>query len=72
MWVALVRLIVSCNFGPSWADPTMANTQDHQMSVFASRNADAIMQRARDLHAGSIEAAPVGLREIFLQKVREN
>lgn len=47
-------------------------TSGHQMSVFASRNADAIMERARDLHAGSIEAAPVGLREIFLQKVKEN
>ena len=46
-------------------------TSGHQMSVFASRNADAIMERARDLHAGSIEAAPVGLREIFLQKVKE-
>jgi ABC-2 type transport system ATP-binding protein len=47
-------------------------TSGHQMSVFASRNADAIMERARDLHAGSIEAAPVGLREIFLHKVKEN
>ena len=46
-------------------------TSGHQLSVFASRNADAIIERARDLHAGSIEAAPVGLREIFLQKVRE-
>jgi ABC-2 type transport system ATP-binding protein len=46
-------------------------TSGHQMSVFASRNADAIMERARDLQAGSIEAAPVGLREIFLQKVKE-
>jgi ABC-2 type transport system ATP-binding protein len=47
-------------------------TSGHQMSVFASRNADAIMERARDLHAGSIECAPVGLREIFLRKVKEN
>jgi ABC-2 type transport system ATP-binding protein len=46
-------------------------TRGRQMSLFASRNADAIMERARDLHAGSIEATPVGLREIFLQKVRE-
>jgi ABC-2 type transport system ATP-binding protein len=44
----------------------------YQMSIFASKNTDAIMERARDLHAGSIEAAPVGLREIFLQKVKEN
>jgi ABC-2 type transport system ATP-binding protein len=47
-------------------------TRGHQMSVFASCNADAIVERARDLHAGSIEVAPVGLREIFLQKVKEN
>ena len=47
-------------------------TRGHQTSIFASRNADAIMERARDLHAGSIEAAPVGLREIFLHKVKEN
>jgi ABC-2 type transport system ATP-binding protein len=47
-------------------------TSGHQMSVFASSNSDAIIERARDLHAGSIEAAPVGLREIFLQKVRED
>jgi ABC-2 type transport system ATP-binding protein len=47
-------------------------TRGHQTSVFASRNAEAVIERARDLHAGSIEAAPVGLREIFLQKVKEN
>jgi hypothetical protein len=47
-------------------------TRGHQTSVFASRNAEAVIERARDLHAGSIEAAPVGLREIFLQKVKAN
>ena len=41
------------------------------MAVFASGNADAIVERARDFDASSIEVAPVGLREIFLQTVRE-
>lgn len=47
-------------------------TNGHQINVFASGNAEAIVERARDLHASSIEVAPVGLRDIFLQKVKEN
>lgn len=43
-----------------------------QMSVFASKNADAVIERAQYLHATSIEVVPVGLREIFLETVREN
>jgi ABC-2 type transport system ATP-binding protein len=46
-------------------------TSGHQMAVFASGNADAIVERARDFDASSIEVAPVGLREIFLQTARE-
>jgi len=46
-------------------------TSGHQMSVLASWNADEIVERARDLNASSIEVAPVGLREVFLQKVKE-
>jgi len=42
------------------------------MSVFASTNAEAVIQRARDLDAISIEVAPVGLRDIFLETVKEN
>ena len=45
-------------------------TSGHQMAVFVSDNADAIVERARDFNASSIEVAPVGLREIFLQTVR--
>ncbi|HTS66063.1 MAG TPA: ABC transporter ATP-binding protein [Candidatus Acidoferrales bacterium] len=44
----------------------------HQWSVFASGNADAIVDRARDFHASSIQVTPVGLREIFLEMAREN
>ncbi|MGO9270957.1 MAG: ATP-binding cassette domain-containing protein [Terriglobia bacterium] len=47
-------------------------TQGHQMSVFASRNAEAVIERARDLSAVSVEVAPVGLRDIFLDTVKEN
>ena len=42
------------------------------MSVFASGNAEAVIERARDLDAVSVEVAPVGLREIFLETVKEN
>jgi ABC-2 type transport system ATP-binding protein len=47
-------------------------TKGLQLSVFASGNVDGITERARDLHASSIQVAPLGLREIFLQKAKEN
>ena len=47
-------------------------TKGNQVSVFASRNAEAVIERARDLDAVSVEVAPVGLREIFLETVKEN
>lgn len=47
-------------------------TSGHQMSVFASRNAEAVIERAHDLNAVSVEVAPVGLRDIFLETVKEN
>ncbi len=47
-------------------------TSGCQMSVFASRNADAIVERAQDLNALSVEVAPIGLRDIFLETVKEN
>ncbi len=42
----------------------------NQMAVIASRNADAIVEHARQLHAISIEVVPLGLREIYLQTAR--
>jgi hypothetical protein len=42
------------------------------MSVFANDNADEVIQRARDLNAVYVEVAPVGLRDIFLETVKEN
>ena len=42
------------------------------MSVFASNNAEAVIELARGLNAISVEVAPVGLRDIFLETVRVN
>jgi len=46
-------------------------TSGLQMSLFTSANADAVVERAHDLHAVSVEVAPVSLREIFLETVKE-
>jgi ABC-2 type transport system ATP-binding protein len=35
----------------------------HAMSVFASKNAEPVIQRAQVLNAVSVEVAPVGLRD---------
>ena len=42
-----------------------------QVAVLASRNADEVIRRARDLSAVSVEVSPVPLREIFLETVKE-
>jgi len=47
-------------------------TNGHEMSVLASTNAEAVVERARDLNAVSVEVAPVGLRDIFLETVKED
>jgi ABC-2 type transport system ATP-binding protein len=47
-------------------------TRGHHMSVLASRNAEAVVARARDFQATSIDVTPVALRDVFLQKVKEN
>ncbi len=47
-------------------------TNGYEMSVFASMNADAVVERARDLNVVSVEVAPVGLRDVFLETVKEN
>lgn len=47
-------------------------TSGHQMSVLASGNAEALVERAHRLNAVSVEVAPVGLRGIFLETVKEN
>jgi ABC-2 type transport system ATP-binding protein len=47
-------------------------TEGHQMRVFASRNADTVMERASSFYATSIEISPVSLRDIFLETIKEN
>jgi ABC-2 type transport system ATP-binding protein len=47
-------------------------TSGRQMTLFASSNAEAVVERAHDLNAVSVEVAPVGLREIFLETVKED
>jgi ABC-2 type transport system ATP-binding protein len=47
-------------------------TSGRQISVFASENTEAVIERAHDLDAISVEVAPVGLRDIFLETVKEN
>jgi ABC-2 type transport system ATP-binding protein len=46
-------------------------TSGRQLIVRANRNADAIVERARDLDAVSIDVAPVTLREVFLETVKD-
>jgi ABC-2 type transport system ATP-binding protein len=48
------------------------HTAGCQMTVLASRNAETVVERAHELDAISVEVAPVGLRDIFLETVKEN
>jgi ABC-2 type transport system ATP-binding protein len=43
-----------------------------QMRVLVSRNAEQVLERARMHDANSIDVVPIGLREIFLDHVKEN
>ncbi len=47
-------------------------TRGHQMSVVTSKNAEDVIARAHYLQATSVDVTPVGLRDIFLERVREN
>lgn len=46
-------------------------TSGRQVVVLASRNSDAIVERARGLAAVSVDVAPISLREVFLDAVKE-
>ena len=47
-------------------------TDGRQMTVLTSRNADAVVERAYGLAAVSVEVAPVSLREVFLETVKDD
>ena len=42
-----------------------------QITVYVSRDAELLIERAKALGASSVEASPLSLREIFLETVRE-
>ena len=46
-------------------------TSGRQMIVMANNNIEAIVERARSLEAVSVDIAPVTLREVFLETVKE-
>jgi ABC-2 type transport system ATP-binding protein len=46
-------------------------TDGRQMSIVVSSNAEALIERARDMEAGSIQVSPVSLRDVFLETVKE-
>jgi ABC-2 type transport system ATP-binding protein len=46
-------------------------TFGRQMSIVVSKNADSVVQRARDLHATSVDVSSIELREIFMETVKE-
>ena len=47
-------------------------TRGHQMSVVASKNTEEVIARAQSFRPSSIDVTPVGLREIFLERAKEN
>jgi ABC-2 type transport system ATP-binding protein len=47
-------------------------TRGYQMRVLASRNTEAVVARGQAFYATSIDVTPVGLRDVFLEKVKEN
>jgi ABC-2 type transport system ATP-binding protein len=46
-------------------------TNGRQVILFANRNADAIVELARSMEPVSVDVAPIGLREVFLETVKE-
>jgi ABC-2 type transport system ATP-binding protein len=46
-------------------------TAARQMRVVVSGDSDLVVERANELHASSIEVVPIGLRDIFLETVKE-
>lgn len=47
-------------------------TEGRQMTVVASRHAEAVVERAHALGAVSVDTSPVSLRELFLETVTED
>jgi ABC-2 type transport system ATP-binding protein len=69
-----VRVVFQREPAPvSWVDGATAVRQEGRtVSIFASRNVDALIEQARSLPGASVERYPVSLKEIFLEHVRSN
>ncbi|MFZ0461482.1 MAG: ABC transporter ATP-binding protein [Candidatus Acidiferrales bacterium] len=70
------RITFSFNSAPLEAEFRMQGvesirTSGRQLTLLASQNSDTIVELGRSLGAISVEVAPVGLRETFLQVVKE-
>jgi ABC-2 type transport system ATP-binding protein len=48
------------------------HTSGRQVVLLANQNADAIVELARTMEPVSVDVAPMGLREVFLETVRED
>jgi ABC-2 type transport system ATP-binding protein len=63
------------NDPPHWDWPAddigSVRTSGRQITIFAKRNVDAMIERAYVSGAVSVEASPVGLREVFLDAAME-
>ena len=46
-------------------------TSGRQVVLLANQNADAIVELARSMEPVSVDVAPIGLREVFLETVKE-
>lgn len=56
-----------------WAEGAEHVKQEGRtVSILARHNVDAIIEQARSLPGSSVERFPVGLKEIFLEHVRDN
>jgi ABC-2 type transport system ATP-binding protein len=44
----------------------------HQIRILVNGNIESVIARARDYYPSSVEVSPIGLREIFLDRVKEN
>lgn len=47
-------------------------TSGRQLTLLARENANAVLELTRDMHPSAVEVAPVDLREVFLETVKEN
>lgn len=48
------------------------SVRGHQIRILVNGNAEAVLARARDYYPSSVDVAPIGLREVFLERVKEN